>query len=119
LYDARATYADSAWLCAAVFTEDSAMKIFWRLILPVILAAVLAVGLTFEVIGRGSGRFHGFGPPWFRGVGGVYLMGGIFVFFLVASLWKTLHWGKESEEYAELLKEEEADEEKRRREGVS
>jgi type VI protein secretion system component VasK len=95
------------------------MKIFWRLILPFILAAVLAVGLTFEVIGRGSGRFHGsfrsFGPPWLR----LAVIGGIFVFFFVFGLWNTLTWGKESEEYADLLKEEEADEVKRRSEGVS
>jgi hypothetical protein len=95
------------------------LRIFWRLILPFTLAVVLAVGLTLEVIGHGSGRFFGslrpYGPPWLR----LAVIGGIFVFFFVSGLWNTLTWGKESEEYADLLKEEGADEEKRRREGAS
>lgn len=108
--------------CAGGFAGDSALKIFWRLILPFVLALVLVVGLTFEVIGHGSRNsnhsFWWLGPPWLR-VGGAYVIGGIFVFFFVSSLWKTLHWGKESAEYAELLEEEEADEETRRRGGTS
>jgi hypothetical protein len=90
------------------------LKIFWRLILPFILACILAAALTFEVIGRSSSRFIGrLGPPWLR-FGGVYLLGGIFVFFFLTSLWNALKWGKESEEYVDLLKEEEAEEASRR-----
>jgi len=97
------------------------LKIFWRLILPFILACLLATGLTFEVIGRIRSRsiwaFFPIGPPWLR-FGG-YLIAGIFVFFFLTSLWNALRWGKESEEYADLLKEEEAEEIRRRRKDVS
>jgi hypothetical protein len=94
---------------------SSALKIFWRLIFPFVLAVVLAVGLTLEVIGHGSRRLFGsfwwsYGPPWLR----IAEIGGIFVFCFVYGLWQTLTWGKESEEYAELLKEEETEEAKRR-----
>jgi len=93
------------------------LKIFWRLILPFILACILATGLTLEVIGRSRSRFFGYrgwsGPPWLR-FGGMYLLGGIFIFFFLTSLWNALKWGKESEEYADLLKEEEAEETSRR-----
>jgi len=47
------------------------------------------------------------------------LIAGIFVFFFLTSLWNALRWGKESEEYADLLKEEEAEEIRRRRKDVS
>jgi hypothetical protein len=89
------------------------------LILPFTLAVVLAAGLTLEFIGHGSSRFLGslrpYGPPWLR----LAVIGGFFVFFFVSGLWNTLSWGKESEEYAELLKEEDADEEKRHGGGAS
>jgi hypothetical protein len=92
------------------------LKIFWRLILPFILALVLAVGLTLAILGHSTGRFSGwfwwsYGPPWLR----FAEIGGLFVVFFVIGLWQTLTWGKESEEYAELLKEEEDEEAKRRR----
>jgi len=48
----------------------------------------------------------------------LYLGAGIFVVLFVTSLWRTLTWGKESEEYAELLKEED-EEAKRRRQDDS
>jgi hypothetical protein len=98
------------------------LKIFWRLILPFILACLLATGLTFEVIGRTRSSsirsFFAIGPPWLR-FGGLYLVGGIFIFFLLTSLWNALKWGKESEEYADLLNEEEAEETRSQRKDLS
>jgi hypothetical protein len=87
--------------------------------LAVHLACLLATGLTLGVIGGGSrSRFFRHpvtpGPPWLR-FGYLYLVGGIFVFFLLRSFWNALKWGKESQEYADLLKEEEAEETSRRK----
>jgi hypothetical protein len=96
-------------------------KVFWRLLLPVILAVVLALALTFEFMGQGASfrrglggsSFWSYGPLWLRYAGACFI-GGIFILFLVSSLWKTLKWGKEAEEYEDMLKEEEADEAKGR-----
>jgi hypothetical protein len=89
------------------------LKIFWRLIVPLVLAILLAAGLTLGFMERSV-----WWPtrPWYFQRGYPYIAAAIFVVLFVASLWKTLNWGKESEEYAELLKDEKADEEKRRRE---
>jgi len=80
------------------------LKIFWRLVLPVILAGTLAAVLTLGIMERSV-----WWPvrPWWWRRGYLYLAAGIFVVLFFSSLWKTLNWGKESEEYAELLEEEE------------
>jgi len=92
------------------------LKVFWRLILPAILAVVLAIVLTLEVMGHGGssmgGSFGLYGPLRYAGA---CLIGAIFIIFLISSLRNTLKWGKEAEEYKELLKEEEASEARRRR----
>jgi hypothetical protein len=91
------------------------LKIFWRLIVPLVLAILLAAGLTLGFMERSAWWRT---RPWYFQRGYLYIAAAIFVALFIASLWKTLHWGKESEEYAELLKEE-ADEEKRRGGGTS
>jgi hypothetical protein len=97
--------------CTAGFAGDNGLKIFWRFIVPLVLAILLAAGLTLGFMERSSVWWPN--RPWYLQRGYLYLAAAIFVALFIASLWKTLRWGKESEEYAELLKEE-ADEEKRR-----
>jgi hypothetical protein len=108
LYDAQAANADSAGSCPG----GQMSKIFWRLILPIILAGSLAAGLTLGVMER---RVWWPTRPWWWQRSYLYVAAGIFVALFLATLWKTLTWGRESEEYAELLKEEEVEEEKTRR----
>jgi hypothetical protein len=82
------------------------------LILPSILAVVLAAGLTLDLMGRSYGSTIG---PWWLRQSYLSLAAIAFVLLFVSSLWKTLKWGKESDEYAALLKKEEEDEARRRR----
>ena len=88
------------------------MKIFWRLILPVILAVALGAGLVTSFAGRMISR--PLRPLWQQPVF-LYLAGAIFAAVLVVCLWNTLQWGEESEEFAARLEEEEAEEARHRR----
>jgi len=87
------------------------VKIFWRLILPLVMAVVLAAGPTLVGLMGGRSWRH----SWWLQRDHLYLGAGIFVVLFVASLCQTLTWGKESEEYAARLQEEEAEEARRRR----
>ena len=111
MYDAHTANADSAKYRAG---GSNTLKIFWRLILPLVLAVVLAAGPTLAgLMGR-----RVWWRSWWLQRDHLYLGAGIFVVLFVTSLWRTLTWGKESEEYAELLKEED-EEAKRRRQDDS
>jgi len=82
------------------------------LIFPFVLAVALAAVLTISFMER---RVWWPVRSWWWQRSYLYVAAAIFVVLFLISLWKTLKWGGESEEYAERLKEEEADEEKRRR----
>ena len=94
-------------------------KLFWRIIMPLLLALVLTfVGLLGAGGGAGS-LLHGhsmrfYGNIWHRNL---YLF--TFAIFLIVvfanELRITLKWGKEAEEFESELKEDEVEEEHRRR----
>jgi hypothetical protein len=82
------------------------VRIFWRLILPFVLACILAAVSIVGLIGSSSSRLP-WGFRWWRPVN-FYVLGALFIVFLVVSLWNALRWSKEAEEYAESLEDEEA-----------
>lgn len=79
------------------------MKIFWRIILPLCLGCLLAAAGTFALIGRSPQQISWYYWWW---PDNLYMIAAVFAVLLVASCIKALRWGKEAEEYEELLKEE-------------
>ena len=90
-------------------------KIFWRFILPLILAALLTVIWLLDFAGRASRSFFGYGS----GLGWrIFLFGDVAFFLIVFAIYLriTLNAAKEAEGYEERLKEaKRAEEEYRRR----
>jgi hypothetical protein len=76
------------------------MKIFWRVVLPFVLACGLAIAGAMAMVGSRSSLW-GFVDWRFDYV----LAGAAFVVLLFGFVGKTLRWGKEAEEYEELLHE--------------
>jgi hypothetical protein len=61
-------------------------RLFWRIILPFVLALVIAVSEIMEMLGR-------------RGGISFFLLVIFFCVFFGIALWNTLHWGREAEEF--------------------
>ena len=93
-------------------------KLFFRLILPIVLALALSIWWILVSLGRRRGVFGSAGgrwPYWHVDPRIVWIAAAaIFLMVFVVNLTKALKWGKEADEYAELLKEEQADDMKRR-----
>jgi hypothetical protein len=83
-------------------------KAFWRIILPLLGALILASVRILGLYGRPPRSSVGSGA-------GLIIDGIIFLALVVVSLRNTLKWGKEAEGYEECLKEEEEIEKERRR----
>ena len=81
-------------------------KAFWRIILPLIGAVVLATIRMLDLYGRSR-----IGPKG----GGLILDSVVFLGLLAVSLRNSLRWAKEAEDYEKCLKEEEEIEKERRR----
>ena len=83
-------------------------KIFWRIILPFILALVIAIVTVMDMNGRVRMRFLG---------GGGSLDGAavLFCVLLAINFWRTLRWGKEAEDFESHLKDAEEIERERQR----
>ena len=94
-------------------------KLFFRLILPIVLALALSIWCTFALLGQArlapGSRLRW--PYWYVDlrIFGI-AAAAIFLIVFAVNLTKALKRGKEADEYAELLKEEQADEMKRRSE---
>jgi hypothetical protein len=93
-------------------------KVFWRVILPLILAIALATVRMLDLYGR-SARHFGGGPglypfPSFAVIF-VVIEAAVFLVLVGVSLRNTLKWAKEAEDYEECLREEERTESERRR----
>ena len=65
-------------------------KLFWRIILPFILALVIAIVAVMEASGRFRLGYSGSG-----GVGFFYVTVALFCALVGLAFWRTLHWGKE------------------------
>jgi hypothetical protein len=91
-------------------------KLFFRLILPILLALALSIVWLFASVGQAHGSFLGWGWPFSRTDPRIFgiAAAAIFLIVFVVNLGMALKWGKEADEYAELLEEEKADELKRR-----
>jgi hypothetical protein len=94
-----------------VILRDHTLKIlakaFWRIILPLIAALILATVRMLDLYGRSNGLGL---------TGGSLIVDGvIFLALIGVSFRNTLKWGKEAEDYEECLKEEEEIEKERRR----
>jgi len=85
-------------------------KLFWRIILPFILAAVIAVIEVMEASGRARVGFSGGG-----GGGFVYVTVALFCVLVGISFWNTLRWGKEAEDFESHLNDADEIERERRR----
>lgn len=83
-------------------------KAFWRIILPFVLALVLAIVQIMEIEGRLRTDFF---------LGGVSLYGVavLFCIFFGIAFRNTLRWAKEAEEYESSLREAAEIEKERRR----
>ena len=96
-------------------------KLFFRLILPIVLAVALSIWWMFGSLGQARRGFFSSGSGWgwpYRHVDARIVgitVAAIFSVVFAINLSKTLKWGKEGDEYAELLKEQ-ADEMGRRSE---
>jgi hypothetical protein len=87
-------------------------RLFWRILLPFVLALVIAVMQMMEMDGRGGGGGHS--SIFDRRL----LLCIDLIFFCVlfgTALWNTLRWGKEAEEFESELKEAGETEKERRR----
>ena len=84
------------------------IKAFWRIMLPSVLALVMAIAGVLEAEGR---LRQGFFPAR----GSLYGTAILFSVLFGVSLWNTIHWGKEAEEYESNLKEADQIEKDRRR----
>jgi hypothetical protein len=90
-------------------------KLFWRIILPFILALVITIVTVMELNGRlHFGFFRAGGSP-FRGAGFLYGSAVLFCILLGVVFWRTLRWGKEAEDFESHLKDADAVERERRR----
>ncbi len=93
-------------------------RLFWRIILPFILALVIALSQMMEMLGRrgGGGGFPSdSGSLLWAHISFCILVISFCVFFGIA-LRNTLHWGKEAEEFeCELKEADEIEKERRRR----
>lgn len=93
-------------------------KLFFRLILPTLLALALSIVWIFFALGQSRRGFYGWEWGWpsshivSRIVG--IVAAAIFLIVFAINFGMALKWGKEADEYAGLLEEEEADEMKRR-----
>lgn len=85
-------------------------KIFWRLVLPIVLALLFAIAWMLEFTGRASRSLGGGGS-----IVGLYVNAALFLACVVVGLWNTLRWGKEAEEFETELKEADEIEKERRR----
>jgi hypothetical protein len=76
-------------------------KFFWRIILPFILALLIAAVAVMEASGRVRGGFSGGGGggSLFHGVGFLYITAALFCEMVGLAFWRTLRWGKEAEEF--------------------
>jgi hypothetical protein len=84
-------------------------KLFWRIILPFILALVITIVAVMDMNGRIRVGF-------FRGAGSLYGSAALFCVLLAVSFWRTLGWGKEAEDFeSHLNNAEEVERERRRR----
>jgi hypothetical protein len=91
------------------------MKLFWRVILPLFLALLLAIASWLELEGLGARARVPSGPV--HGDMGLVLAGlsaALFVYLFIVALRNTLKWGKEAEDYQADLKEAEEIEKLRR-----
>ncbi len=85
-------------------------RLFWRIILPFVVAFVQAIVWVL------FGRIPSFGiSPRAPNIS-VYVSAATFVVCLVVALWNTLRWGKEAEDFESHLKDaEEVERERQRR----
>jgi hypothetical protein len=83
-------------------------KLFWRIILPFILALVIAIVGVMDMNGRIRMGFFG-------GGGSLYGIAALFCVLLAISFWRTLGWGKEAEDFESHLKDAEEVERDRQR----
>lgn len=85
-------------------------RLFWRIIVPFVVAFVQAVVWVL------FGRIPGFGFSLRAPNISVYVSAATFGVCLVVALWNTLRWGKEAEVYeSELREADEIEKERRRR----
>lgn len=75
-------------------------KLFWRIILPFLLALLIAAITVMEA----SGRFR-VGHSGVGGIGFLYCTVALFCLLVGISFWSTLRWGKEAEEFESHLKD--------------
>ena len=92
------------------------LRLFWRIVLPFVLALVIAVSEIMELLGRrGGGGCCPSGPEsllWAQ----ILFVVIIFCVLFGIAFWNTLHWGKEAEQFeAELKEADEIEKERRRR----
>ena len=85
-------------------------KIFWRIILPFILALVIAIAAVMEA----SGRFR-WGSSGGGGAGFFYVTVALFCVLVGLAFWRTLRWGKEAEDFESHMKDADEIEGERRR----
>lgn len=83
-------------------------KLFWRIVLPFVLAFLLAIAQVMEIEGRLQMSF-------FPDRGSLYTTIPLFCILFGIGLRNTLRWAKEAEEYEVHLKEADEIEKKRRR----
>jgi low affinity Fe/Cu permease len=84
-------------------------RLFWRIILPFVLAFAQAIVWVL------FGRIPTFGISPRSSNINVYVSAATFVVCLVVALWNTLRWGKEAETFESEIKEEDEIEKERRR----
>ena len=84
-------------------------RLFWRIIVPFVVAFVQAIVWVL------FGRIPSFGiSPRAPNIS-VYVSAATFVVCLVVALWNTLRWGKEAEDFESHLKDAEEIERERQR----
>jgi len=90
-------------------------KIFWRLILPILVGFMYAIAWMLGSLRRGPG------DSWFLPIPSAYLPRETIDYSLFhhpvgVRMWNTLRWGKEAEEFeTNLLEAHEIEKERRRR----
>jgi hypothetical protein len=75
-------------------------RLFWRIILPFLLALLIAAITVMEASGRFRVGFSGGG-----GIGFLLCTVALFCLPVGIAFWNTLRWGKEAEEFESHLKD--------------